>query len=367
MRAFVRARFALSKAGSASALLVDDECRIAAVGPDDEIAARAERGVDRVDLGGGVVLPAFRDAHVHLCQLGRYLIRPDLGRTKNLGEAFAEARSFRDRKRSGPLFLEGYDESLWREGRPPRRSELDAIEAGRPLLFRRVCGHIAVANRAALEMIPEGTAGVDRTSGLLEEEVVFRLEEDFFPPAIEENREAILRAEAEAFALGIAAVHEIDHPGTAEAYRSLDAEGRLRLRVRFYARSSPEEAARLLAQAPGRRFRAAGLKVFLDGSIGGRTAALREPYAGGGDGTLLLEPREIGDALRAAEALGLQIAFHAIGDRSADLLLDAIERRRAAGGPPMDHRIEHAEMISDEGLDRVRALGLRLSMQPNFP
>jgi predicted amidohydrolase YtcJ len=365
MRAFLGGRFVRPPQPGATALLVNDEGRIAAIGSDAEILARAGSSAETTDLGGGLLLPGFQDAHVHLAQLGRFLARPDLSCVQSLEEALAAVRRARDARKEGVLFLEGYDESAWPERRPPRREELDSIEPSRPLIVRRVCGHIAAANRAALEAIPEGTPGVDRASGLLEEEVVFRLESDFFPPTPSEIRDGILLGQKTAFSLGITTVHEVGYPSLAEAYRGLVKEGLLELRVFFFAVASPEEAARLRRDDETGPFRVAGAKAFLDGSIGGRTAALREPYLDGGEGILLLDPPEIRSLLRSAEAADIPVAFHAIGDRASGALLEAFEEGPGSAARLL-HRIEHAEMLSDEDLARVRALGVRLSMQPNF-
>ncbi|MFH1679101.1 MAG: amidohydrolase family protein, partial [Candidatus Eisenbacteria bacterium] len=190
MRAFLRGRIPHSGLRERAAILVGDDGRIASVEPEGSLLRRLPASAERIDLDGGLLLPAFRDAHVHLCQTGRFLTRPDLGSARSLGEALERARRLRLEKREGALLLEGYDESAWPEGRAPHRDELDAVESARPLIVRRVCGHVAAANRATLERIPEGTAGVDRATGRLEEEVVFRLEEDLFPPTLDENREA---------------------------------------------------------------------------------------------------------------------------------------------------------------------------------
>ena len=367
LRVFLRGRIPRPDREEANAILVDGD-RIAFVGSDHEAALGLGRSGETVDLGGGLVLPGFQDAHMHLCQTGRFRARPDLGGAPTLASALAMAESYREEKREGKLFLGGFDESTWPERRRPTRDELDRIEDRRPLIFRRVCGHIAVANRAALERIPTSTPKVDRSTGLLEEEAVFDLETDFFPPTPDENRDAILRMQEEAFSLGVTTLHEIDVPAVAAAYRSLEEDDLLRLRIAFFAYTSPEEAAVL--RRPGERgfFRVAGVKAFLDGSLGGGTAAVHLPYEDErGTGIALMEPDEIERFLRSAESLRLPTACHAIGERAIDELLDAHDRVRA-GSPPaaLPHRIEHAEMLSDEAAERVRALGLLLSMQPNF-
>jgi len=371
-RLFLGGRIPIAGGGEASALLVESG-RITAIarsGKDEALRDRAGVRAIVVDLDGGMVLPGFQDAHMHFCQMGRFLARPDLGESRSLGEALAAVE---DRCREGggeTLFFEGFDESVWPERRRPLREEIDRIESKRPIILRRVCCHVAIANRAALERIPASTANVNRQTGLLEEEVVFRLESDFFPPSIEENREALRRAQERAFSLGVTTVHEIDVPGTAEAYASLDAEGDLGLRIFFYAYSSPAEAAAVDRGATGGRFRPAGVKAVLDGSLGGRTAAIHEPYRGGDDrGLLLMRSDEVVGLIDEAERLGIPTMLHAIGDRAIDTLLDAHEtvRRRAGTGPPdLAHRIEHAEMMTDAQAERAATLGLRLSMQPNF-
>ncbi len=367
MRAFLRGRIPRPDREEANAILVDGD-RIAFVGSDEEARLRLGRSGETVDLDGALVLPGFQDAHMHLCQTGRFRVRPDLGGAPTLASALARAERYREEKREGTLFLGGFDESTWPERRRPTREELDQVEEVRPLIFRRVCGHIAVANRAALERIPPSTPKVDRSTGLLEEEAVFDLETDFFPPTRDENRKAILRMQEEAFSLGVTGVHEIDVPAVADAYRSLEEEGSLRLRIAFFAYASPEETADLRRSGERGLFRVAGVKAFLDGSLGGGTAALHLPYEGeGGTGVLLMEPDEIERFLRSAESLRLPAACHAIGERAIDELLDAHERMRADSPPAaLPHRIEHAEMLSDEAAERVRALGLLLSMQPNF-
>ncbi len=366
MRAFLGGRVPRASGADATALLAD-QGRIVAVGTDEEIRSRLSAGAECVDLRGGMLLPAFQDAHLHLCQLGRYLSRPNLGACASLDEALREVSAALRRPGRGVLFAEGFDQSRWPEARFPTRTELDRLEKDRPVVVRRVCGHIAVANEGALRRIPEGTPHVNRTSGLLEEEAVFRLESDFFPPSGGEIADAIARAEEEAFSFGITTVHEIDTPAVCRGYEALDREGKLRMRTFFYVYAPVEEADRLRRSSGRGNFRVAGAKVFLDGSVGGKTAALSEPYAGGGEGVLLVEREEITRILEEAESAGLAVAFHGIGDRAVDELVAVYEERFLPAPTSLLHRIEHAELLSEGTAERIRRLGLRLCMQPNFP
>ena len=255
---------------------------------------------------------------------------------------------------------------MWPERRLPTRTELDAIEANRPLILRRVCMHIAVANSAALERIGRGYGEVNRATGELREEIVFRIDSDIFPPSEEENRRVILDAQEHVFSLGVTTVHEIDFPSVVDAYRSLDSDRKLRLRLFFFVYGTPEETERAVGEGDGRNFRVAGVKAFLDGSIGGGTAAVVEPYPAGGEGMLLMNRKDVEDLVRDAEARSLPVALHAIGDRAIDVALDGMEA--AFGGTPSSfpHRLEHVEMLREDQAERVKRLGILLCMQPNF-
>ncbi len=371
VRAFLGARIGLEgdRSGADSILVRGDTIR--AVGRRDEIEAALSPSAEKVSLGGGVLLPGFHDAHVHLCHEGRYAMRPALGTSRSLGEALAMMADRAKRSADAVLFAEGFDESAWPDGRIPTREQLDRIEARRPLIARRVCGHIAVANGAALAAIPEGTAGVDRPSGRLEEDVVFRLEQDFFPPTEEEDRASIVLAQENALSMGVTTVHEIDIPGVLRAYRSLDEEGALKLSVRFFVHAPIAEAAALRGGAAGRNVGVAGAKIFLDGSIGGCTAAVNEPYRSGGRGELLLDVPQIVARFTEADRLALPLAVHAIGDRALEAAVEAEEivvakRKRAPGETFPPRRLEHAEMLSVGVAERAHRLGMLLSMQPNF-
>ncbi|MBN1826113.1 MAG: amidohydrolase [Candidatus Eisenbacteria bacterium] len=341
---------------------------IEAVGGDGEILDLAPARAERIDLRGGLLLPGFTDAHVHLLHLGRLLHRTDLGEALSLAGALERIERTVRESAEPVLFFEGADESLWPERRLPTRRELDRLEPRRPLLVRRVCMHIAVANGPALERIGARRPDVDPESGRCEEESVLHLEDGPFRPSEEEDRRAVLRAQERALSFGVTTVHEIDSPRFARVWRALESEGRLRTRVFFYAASAPEETAELAAEnREGDLFRVAGVKAFLDGSIGGCTAAVTEPYPTGGDGTLLLERDAVEKLIRKAEELELPVALHAIGDRAIEEALAAHEAIRREGPPPVPHRIEHAEMLTPAQAGRVRRQGLLLSMQPNFP
>jgi predicted amidohydrolase YtcJ len=159
-----------------------------------------------------------------------------------------------------------------------------------------------------------------------------------------------------------------------EVLRELEAEYRLPLRFTAYAGGTWEEIAALLARPPDREglLRVMGVKMFADGALGSRGAALLAPYADRPDtsGLLLLEPAVLAERVAQVDRAGYQAAIHAIGDRGNRVALDAIEaaqRARSGAGSPSfvpRHRIEHAQVVAPEDLPRFAALGVVASMQP---
>ncbi len=366
MRAFLSGTIGLSHEGGADSLLVDDN-RIVAIDSKEKIEAMLPDEGESVSLGGGLILPGFQDAHVHLYHEGRNSVRPDLGEARRLVDALDALKEYARRSDEPVLFGEYYDEMEWPENRLPTRSELDSIEKGRPLIARRVCGHIAVANGAALQRIPDGTAGVDRESGRLEEDVVFKLEQEYFPPGADSYRRAILRGQEAAFSAGVTSVHEFDIPEVFHAFQSLDKKGDLAIRVRFFCWAPVAEVVALGGSVrDGENFNLLGCKVFTDGSIGGKTAALIEPYRGGGRGELLKSPEEIAGLYEEADRAALPLALHAIGDGAIEAVLEGRRMAGAEGGAGIPRRMEHMEVLSEERAAAAAKLGFQFSMQPNF-
>lgn len=366
IRAFLSGTIGLSGEGLADSLLVDGDT-IVAIDSKERIEALLPRDGEKVTLGGGLILPGFQDAHVHLYHVGRNVDRPALGDFPTLTDALDALREYAGQCDDRVLFGEDYDETEWPENRLPTRSELDSIESGRPLIARRVCGHVAVANGAALDAIPPGTPGVDRQSGRLEEDVVFQLERTLFPPEEVSYRRAIVRGQESAFSCGVTSIHEFDIPEVFRAYCALDGEGGLAMRVRFYCWAPIGEVIALRSEFEREgNATLVGGKVFADGSIGGRTAALLEPYRGGGTGELLKSADEIAGLYAEADRAALPLAVHAIGDRAIEAVLEGRRRAGADGGPGIPRRMEHMEILTEERAAAAAKLGFQFSMQPNF-
>ncbi|MGC9530640.1 MAG: amidohydrolase [Candidatus Bipolaricaulaceae bacterium] len=343
--------------------------RIAAVDRTEEIMRLRGPRTEMVDLGGRPVLPGFFDAHVHFLHEG--LTRTffvDLSPARSLADALERlVQAGRDRPQ-GWVVGQGWDESRWTERRYLERSDLDRAVPHQPCCAVRVDGHLVVANTSALARCtrPEGDR-VDRELGHLWEEAAGELLACAWPER-EVLADAVAAACERAAALGITAVADMGGEGLLAACQLAQRRGRLSTRVFCYLPLDQLDELRSLGVMRGlgsERLRIMGVKAFMDGSIGARTAAVAEPYVRGGSGQLLLERAEVVEAWRQVEAAGLQFAVHAIGERAVEEALAAARQARASSAAR--HRLEHLELATAAQLDRLAELGLVASMQPNFP
>jgi len=321
-------------------------------------------------------VPAFHDAHVHLTQTGLARSRVALGGAASRDELLERMCAALDAPRASACLVgEGADESGWADPRLPAREDLDQISRDVPVIVRRVCLHKAVANSAALALLDRGDPNVDASSGVLVEDAVFRLDETILAPAPEDRIPAILLASRIALARGVTAADEISSWPSVLAVLRLAEEARLPMRIRLHILYPDLSRALSLGLAsrarlgPQGRLVVGGIKLFLDGSLGARTAALREPYSDDPStrGILLMDAPALAVRIREIEAAGFYALVHVIGDAALDTALDAFESAGVAPGNPRGHRLEHVEIIPDEcALDRLARLGLLVVAQPNF-
>ncbi|MFB6164514.1 MAG: amidohydrolase [Haloarculaceae archaeon] len=356
---------------AASAVAVRDG-RVVRVTDDDEAGFLVGVETDVVDLDGLPLLPGFVDAHTHLTAVGRRLVRADLSGASDRDDCRERLRAEGE---GGDDWLVGfgYDESGWPDARPLDRADLDAVSESGPVAAVREDMHLVSLNGAALERLGDAlpASGV-RTAGGEPTGVVVEAAAGAVLEAVEPGgsglRDRLLAAQKRAHAVGITGVHEmVDRPALARAYRELDRVGDLSLRVRLYYYADLLDAVRDagLVRDHGSEFvRTGGVKAFADGSLGAHTARLGEPYADAPDerGEWATDPDELADVAAAADAADLQVAVHAIGDEAIAAVVDAVE----GADPAARHRIEHAEVLPDDLLDRLVDAGLVVSVQPNF-
>lgn len=388
MRRFLLSADAVRDAAAVhgDAILIEDGC-IAAVGE----AARLRRPGLAEQSMGGVVIPGLRDAHLHPVGHAATLHHLSLAGADDLA-AVAEALGAAAAGQppgTAVLALRLDDEAL-AEGRLPDRSLLDRAAPGHPVLVVRHCGHIAVANSAALEAAGIGPATPDppggsldrdasgRPTGVLRETAVAPVAaalEPLLPPLQAGHLTAAVGALAGVGLTGLGAIVAAGPGlwggGPSELDLLLEAAADLPLPLRaLVITGTPaglEAAARRL-EAAGPMVSFLGLKAFADGSLGGHTAALRRPYADrpASCGTLRLEPAWAREMIRAALSLGGVVAVHAIGDAALGRVLDAFEAAIAAGADPSRLRVEHASVVPPGDLERLAGLGVTACIQPSF-
>jgi predicted amidohydrolase YtcJ len=369
----------------ATVLAVKDGRVLAAGGAEVATRYQCAGRTEQIDLAGHTVLPGLTDAHGHLRGLGEGLRRVNLVGTGSYEEVLARVK---ERLRTtGPgdwIRGRGWDQNDWPERSYPTRGPLDALAARNPILLTRVDGHAALVNSAALAAaeIDAGTpdppggeilrdaAGIP--TGILIDTAVELVTAAAPTPSHAERQAALLAGAERCLELGLTTIHDagIDYDDW-DAYRELVDAGRLPLRVYAMLGDTSWPAAEWFRRPPeiGRLgfLTVRTVKVYADGAMGSRGAALLSDYADRpGHRGLLVQPLEKLEAI-AAQAIpaGFQIAIHAIGDRGNREALNLLERAyRGAGVRDPRPRIEHVQMLAPEDVPRFASLGVLPSMQP---
>lgn len=344
---------------------------------DDDAATLARfPGARVIDARGGTVVPALTDAHAHLYGLGRALDEVDLTSCRSPDACAERVRSSPNvSKTEGWIEGRGWDQNLFPTGAFPEHAALDKVTSDKPVWLRRVDGHAGWANQRALELagitrktpdpqggkILRGPSG--EPTGVLVDNAMDLVGRVIPPPSPSARERAIRNAQAIALGRGLTEVHEMGiDDETIAAFRRLDERGELKIRV--YAYKSAEAKSPKVVGSPRSRFVLRGIKMYADGALGSRGAALLEPYSDdpGNVGLLVTEPKAIQEAASRAVVDGWQLAVHAIGDRANRGVLEAFER--AGVRPGHQFRVEHAQVIAPEDVERFRSMSVVASMQP---
>ncbi|MEE2566268.1 amidohydrolase [Hyphobacterium marinum] len=349
------------------------------------------RGPDTrvIDLDGAAMYPGFTDSHVHVLGVGQRELTHDLSGIESIQDlqawlyVAAEGVDI-----GGVVFGRGWIETHWPEGRFPNRDDLDAIAPDRQVILVRADGHALVANSAALE-----AAGITAESTPPDGGEILR-DEDGEPTGMlidaamgpiyallgdmtgEQRADAYATGAEVMASMGWTGAHDMSVPWSdVDMIEGLAEEGRLP--VRAYISVNPDGLAELAQQTP--RIAAEGrvitraVKMYMDGALGSRGAALLEPYSddGGNVGLVLSDEDETLSAMVSALQNGVQLNIHAIGDRGNRMLLDWIEEALAAV-PPEDRAVadprwrdEHTQIVDPDDIPRFAELGVIPSMQPS--
>jgi predicted amidohydrolase YtcJ len=371
----------------AGAVAVRDS-RIIGVGTDEEVVSVAGKNAKVIDLQGRTVLPGFADSHVHLIEYGLILSSAilDIRGARSIDDIKEIVRRRAIEKPRGTWITgHGWSTTDLAERRPPNKWDLDEVAPNNPVMITDVGWHVCSVNSLALKLanIRKGTESppggkIDKDPdtgepiGVLRETATMKIEE-LITYSDEELITALNYALDEAVRLGLTSVHcAYENAQNIRVFQELLMRDELPLRVYLMIPASllPNLSGLGLFTGFGNpKLKIGAIKVMLDGTIGRRTAASTQPYEGEPDnlGLLSLSEEELYDLVSKAHKAGFQLAIHAIGDRAIRVALDSIERILKEK-PKADHRhrIEHASMLDEELVSRMRNLGVIASVQPVF-
>ena len=367
----------------ATAMLVDGDT-VAWVGSAQAATSIADASMEVIDLHGALLAPGFVDSHVHLTETGIALDSLQLGGVRSAAELLDAVAGFRAPASGadGTVLGHGWDETLWADPTLPSREELDRAAGGRKVYLSRVDVHSALVSASLATA--SGLEGLDgyASDGQVKRDahIAARLAARKLPAAaLRGYQQAAL---ASAAANGYVALAEMAAPhiggvedlAIAAGWNAADRPGQAVPEILPYwgelARS--EEQARSILDGLGVPVLGLAGDLNMDGSIGSRTAALREDYsdAAGERGSRYLSVDEAAAHLAACSLLGVQAGFHVIGDAGLDAALDALDRAAAEVGEQRvraaGHRLEHVELADPAAIARLAKYSVTVSAQPVF-
>lgn len=368
-----------------ASMAFDDGGKIIAVGSGADVAARAPQA-RHVDMHGRTVLPGLIDAHGHVFSLGGVLTQLDLSATTSLDGAL---QAIADYARANPhnawLLGRGWNQENWKLGRFPTAADLDGAVADRPVWLARVDGHAGWANRRALAAAGITRATPDPVGGKIMRDAngeptgvlvdaAKDLMEKVVPPQTEAgSRLELDRALGQIASVGLTSVHDAGiGVGADRLYRDYADHGKLTARIYAMIGGTGADFDQLAKNGPLKdyahgMYALRAVKLYADGALGSRGAALLAPYSDepSSHGLLFHKDAEIDAMMKKAMARGYQVNVHAIGDAGNRQILDAYRKEvGATRSAALRHRIEHAQVVALSDIPRFKALGIIPSMQP---
>ena len=340
-----------------------------------------------MNLDGKTVVPGLIDTHVHMRGFGRSLTWINLRGVNSIREVQQLLRGQVQKTPEGKWILgRGWDQERFKEKRYPTRWDLDEAAPNNPAIFTRFCGHMCVVNSKALELsgiardtvAPSG-GQIDQNpetgepTGILRENAKDLVWNIVPEPSEEELTEMCVLACQKAVEAGLTSVHWLAHsPAEIHILQRLRQEGKLPLRVYLVVPVRFLDClinAGLVTGFGDHMTKIGGIKILADGSLGARTAALKQPYDDepSTKGMMLYSQRSLNRLVLKAHRAGFQLAIHAIGDRTVDIVLKALEKALEVS-PREDHRhrVEHASVLNESLIQLMKKLGVIASVQPHF-
>ena len=363
-----------------SVLVVDDEGRVAATG--DESVLQRFPHAPRIDGDGRTVLPGLIDAHAHLYDYGFLKVNLDLTDTPSLDDAVARIAAYAaDKPHTRWILGFGWNQVLWTGKSFPSAADIDRVESARPVWLERIDGHAGWANSAAMQL-----AGIDddtsdpvggkiirdangSATGILIDKAMDLVNAHVPRPDKSDVRAAFSTAISTLLTEGITGMHDAGvNLIEAEVLMSMADDNALDMRIYAMTGGADEVLDAIAEPIRGYgndRLDIAAVKLYTDGALGSRGAAMLEPYSDDPEnhGLPFWTQDELDAMVAKANGMGFQVGIHAIGDYGNRQALDAFEK--AQGGKPslLRNRIEHAQIIAFEDIPRFAKLGVIASMQ----
>ena len=390
--------YSMKKEGEKFESLGVKDGKITFLGTDEE--GKNISSKELIDLKGKMMIPGMADAHLHLYAYCQNLTFVDLSKVHNINEMINLMKEKVKNVKKGD-WVKGvnFDQSKWKENRFPTLEEMDSISKDNPVIIKRCCLHAVVANSKALKMAgigknyQAGSGGIvelDKDSmpnGILREQST-KVFDDILPDPlkdVEVQKRIMQDVLNDMSSKGITTIHTYaakiwQYNEDINIYKNFEKEGKLPLRVTVCIDElfEPEILTKEKLNNPYRKVQLGAYKIFSDGSMGSRSAALKKPYSDDpeNNGFMLFTQEELNNKILTGYEHGLQPAIHAIGDRALDMTLSAIEytlkTTKEKGMTDEEQkkrlpfRIIHVQMIDDDLLERMKKLPLVLDIQPIF-
>lgn len=378
----------------ATAICIEND-RVLQVGTDAEILALEEQDTDKIDAKGRAVIPGFNDSHMHLYSLGVSLRSVQLYGSDSVAELIRRSRAFiQDNQVPAGTFVtgRGWNQDYFTdENRIPTRHDLDQISTDHPIVFNRACGHMAVCNTKALEVcgITKDTPQMEGAefyydedgtpNGVFTEHAIKVMLESKYPtPTVEERTATINTAMDYALSHGITSVQTNDiaaanyqdmHSAYAGVYEASKARPRVYHQCFFTEASEYQEFLNAgFHTGFGDDYNKIGpLKSFVDGSLGARTALMRNAYADDAStkGIACMSQEQLNALIKVADDNNCQVAIHAIGDKAIEMVLDGYDSV-LSGENPLRHGVVHCQITDEPLVDRFLENNVLAYVQPIF-
>ena len=366
--------------------------KIAFLGNDEQAASLM--AAEKTDLKGSIMLPGLTDSHLHMLNYAFVKQSYHMTGATSIAEIISHGCQIADEMKGEDhenwIYGRGWnEENFTDEKRALNRFDLDKISTERPILFIRVCGHKAAVNTKGLEMVLglKQTADyidqIDQENGILTEASIKLCYDAMNEPTVENIKEMILFAQKDINARGITGVDSDNFlslpgrksAGIIKAYKELEKEGKLTLRVREQASFTAFEHMKAFIDAGyrsndgGDYYKIGPVKLYQDGSLGARTALMNKPYVGTDDeyGIAVHDREDLENFVDYAYKNDMQMLIHAIGDKASDMICDAyIKAIEKYGRRDSRLAINHLQIVSNDLFDRMKEYGIMAFIQPVF-